>query len=282
MTGADAIPPAARGRVPHPHRGAADSLHYDRQDVENMVELRDVHMALAGRQILRGVSFLVERGETLVVMGASGVGKSTVLRLVLGILKADRGSVSVAGVDMARAEPAELDGVRARIGMVFQGGALFDSLTVGENVGFRLLEKGQLSDEEIASEVREKLSFVDLEPTVAEQMPAQLSGGMRKRVAIARAMVGEPEILLYDEPTTGLDPITSETINQLLVKVRHARATASIVVTHDLDSAFAVGTRFGMLHEGHIIFDGTKREFLESADPYVQEFIHLRKSALVT
>jgi phospholipid/cholesterol/gamma-HCH transport system ATP-binding protein len=183
---------------------------------------------------------------------------------------------------MARAEATDLDAVRARIGMVFQGGALFDSLTVGENVGFRLLEAGQLSDEDIAHEVREKLSFVNLAAEVADQMPAQLSGGMRKRVAIARAMVGEPEILLYDEPTTGLDPITSETINDLLVKVRHARDAASIVVTHDLDSAFAVGTRFAMLHEGHIIFDGTQREFLQSSHPYVQEFIHLRKTGLLS
>jgi phospholipid/cholesterol/gamma-HCH transport system ATP-binding protein len=282
MNAGDASAPTPRGRTPRAPARAADRLHYDRQDVENMVELRDVHLALAGRQVLCGVSLLVERGETLVVMGASGVGKSTLLRLVLGILKPDRGSVWVAGTDMAPAQSAELDAVRARIGMVFQGGALFDSLTVGENVGFRLLEAGQLSDEEIASEVREKLSFVDLAAEVAGQMPAQLSGGMRKRVAIARAMVGEPEILLYDEPTTGLDPITSETINQLLVKVRHTRDAASIVVTHDLDSAFAVGTRFAMLHEGHITFDGTRGEFLESSDPYVQEFIHLRKPALLS
>jgi phospholipid/cholesterol/gamma-HCH transport system ATP-binding protein len=257
-------------------------LDYDRHDVENMVELRDVHLMLGDKPVLQGISLLLERGETLVVMGASGVGKSTVLRLVLGILKPDRGSVFVAGTDMARAQPVELDAVRTRIGMVFQSGALFDSLTVGENVGFRLLEGGKLSDEEIAEEVREKLSFVDLASGVAEHMPAQLSGGMRKRVAIARAMVGEPELLLYDEPTTGLDPISSERINHLLVKVRHARHTASIVVTHDLDSAFAIGTRFAMLHEGHIICDGTKREFLESSDPYVQEFIHLRKPALLS
>ncbi len=282
MTDSDATPSGLRTGAPESPRRSTGRLYYDRHDVENMVELRDVHTTLGDKRVLEGVSFLVERGETLVVMGASGVGKSTVLRLVLGILKADLGSVLVAGTDMARAQPAELDAVRARIGMVFQGGALFDSLTVGENVGFRLLEGGGLSDEEIAEEVREKLSFVDLEAQVADQMPAQLSGGMRKRVAIARAMVGEPEILLYDEPTTGLDPITSERINQLLVKVRHARDTASIVVTHDLDSAFAVGTRFAMLHGGQIIFDGTKREFLESSDPYVQEFIHLRKSALLS
>jgi phospholipid/cholesterol/gamma-HCH transport system ATP-binding protein len=171
---------------------------------------------------------------------------------------------------------------RERIGMVFQGGALFDSLTVGENVGFRLLEKGELTEEEIAEEVREKLSFVDLKPEVADQMPAELSGGMRKRVALARAMVGEPDIILYDEPTTGLDPITSETINQLIIKLRKARDAASIVVTHDLDAAFTVGTRFAMLYEGHIIFDGTKQEFLDSSDAYVQEFIHLRKSTLVS
>jgi phospholipid/cholesterol/gamma-HCH transport system ATP-binding protein len=203
-----------------------------------------------------------------------------VLRLVLGILKPDQGSVLVAGVELARAAAEELDAVRARIGMVFQGGALFDSLTVGENVGFRLQERGEHSDEEILEEVREKLSFVDLEPEIADLMPAELSGGMRKRVAIARAMVGAPDILLYDEPTTGLDPITSETINELLIKLRQVREAASIVVTHDVDAAFTVGTRFAMLYDGRIIFDGTKQEFLASSDAYVQEFIHLRKSTL--
>lgn len=256
----------------------AARLHYDRHHVENMVELQDVHLGFGDKQVLNGVSLLVERGETLVVMGASGVGKSTVLRLVLGILRPQRGSVVVTGTNMAEASRAEIDAVRERIGMVFQAGALFDSLTIGENVGFRLSEKGELSDEEIAEEVTEKLSFVNLEPEVAELMPAELSGGMRKRVAIARAMIGEPDIILYDEPTTGLDPITSETINKLIIKLRQAHAGASIVVTHDLDSAFIVGTRFAMLHGGHIIFDGDKRQFLESEDPYVQEFVHLRKS----
>ena len=255
-------------------------LAYDRHDVENAVELEDVHLAFGEKRVLKGVTFLVERGETLVVMGASGVGKSTILRLVLGILKPDVGSVLVAGTDMARASPDEIGAVRDRIGMVFQAGALFDSLTVGDNVGFRLVEQAELPEEEIEREVHEKLSFVDLEPEIADQMPAQLSGGMRKRVALARAMVGDPDILLYDEPTTGLDPITSETINRLIVKLRQVRDAASIVVTHDLDAAFAVGTRFAMLHEGHIVFDGTRDAFLASTHPYVQEFVHLRRSTI--
>jgi phospholipid/cholesterol/gamma-HCH transport system ATP-binding protein len=245
-----------------------------------VVELRDVRLAFGEKEILKGVTFLVERGETLVVMGASGVGKSTVLRLVLGILQPDAGSVVVAGVDMGRATPEEAKAVRDRIGMVFQAGALFDSLTVGENVGFRLQERGELSDEEIAAEVVEKLSFVDLSPEVADLMPAELSGGMRKRVAIARAIVGSPDILLFDEPTTGLDPITSETIHGMIVKLRRVREAASVVVTHDLDAAFAVGTRFAMLHEGRIVFDGTKRDFLASEHPYVRQFVHLRQSTL--
>jgi phospholipid/cholesterol/gamma-HCH transport system ATP-binding protein len=245
-----------------------------------MVEMRDVRLAFGEKAILKGVSFLVERGETLVAMGASGVGKSTVLRLVLGILKPDAGSVLVTGADIARATPEEAKAVRERIGTVFQSGALFDSLTVGENVAFRLRERGELSDDEIAAEVEEKLSFVDLEPQVAEMMPAELSGGMRKRVAIARAMVGSPDILLFDEPTTGLDPITSETINGLVVKLRQVRDAATIVVTHDLDAAFAVGTRFAMLHEGRIVFDGTKPDFLASEHPYVKQFVHLRQSTL--
>ena len=276
-------PESTAPRSPQSRDAALESrepLHYDRAHVQNMVELRDVHLSFGEKRILEGVSFLVERGECLVVMGASGVGKSTVLRLVLGILRPDQGSVVVTGTDMTEAGEDERDAVRERLGMVFQGGALFDSMTVGENVGFRLYERGELTEEEIAEEVREKLSFVDLEPEVAELMPAELSGGMRKRVALARAMIGEPDIILYDEPTTGLDPITSETIDQLIIKLRKSRDTASIVVTHELDSAFSIGTRFGMLHRGHIIFDGPKEEFLNSPDPYIQEFIHLRKSTL--
>ena len=261
------------------------------------MELRDVRLAFGEKEILKGVTFLVERGETLVVMGASGVGKSTVLRLVLGILQPDAGSVIVAGVDMGRATPEEAKAVRDRIGMVFQAGALFDSLTVGENVGFRLRERGELSDEEIAAEVVEKLSFVDLAPEVAELMPAELSGGMRKRVALARAMVGSPDILLFDEPTTGLDPITATNLTDLIAKVRDLDGVTSIIVTHQLRDAYNVartfvlrrdgayvtsrvddvstlaGTEFLMLSEGRVLFEGSPYELRTSPEPYIREFL---------
>jgi phospholipid/cholesterol/gamma-HCH transport system ATP-binding protein len=238
-----------------------------------VVELRDVRLAFGEKEILKGVTFLVERGETLVVMGASGVGKSTVLRLVLGILQPDAGSVVVAGVDMGGATPEEAKAVRDRIGMVFQAGALFDSLTVGENVGFRLQERGELSDEEIAAEVVEKLSFVDLDPEVADLMPAELSGGMRKRVGIARALASEPEMLLFDEPTAGLDPTNARMVGELIVQLRSGVCDTAVVVTHDLELARTVADRVAILIDGRFAALGTLESVESSEDPAVQAFL---------
>jgi phospholipid/cholesterol/gamma-HCH transport system ATP-binding protein len=241
-----------------------------------MIDLEDVHLAFGEKVILDGIWLEVDRGETLVVMGGSGTGKSTILRIILGLLEPDDGSVYVHGVNVVHATQEVLDEVRGEIGMVFQGGALFDSLTVGENLGFRLTDKGGHSQEEIERLVEEKLSFVNLEPRVKNLMPAELSGGMRKRVAIARAVMGSPRIVLYDEPTTGLDPITSETINQLINKLRDQQNVASIVVTHDIGSALTVGDRFAMLREGHIIFEGDADAVQNTDDDYVRTFIDAR------
>ena len=246
-------------------------------DPENrMIDLEDVHLAFGEKVILDGIWLEVDRGETLVVMGGSGTGKSTILRIILGLLEPDAGSVYVHGVNIVHAGQEVLDQVRGEIGMVFQGGALFDSLAVGENLGFRLHDKGELSELEIDRLVDEKLSFVNLEPHVKNLMPAELSGGMRKRVAIARAVMGSPRIVLYDEPTTGLDPITSETINMLIKKLRDQNNVASIVVTHDIGSALTVGDRFAMLKEGHIIFEGDADAVQNTDDPYVRTFIDAR------
>lgn len=246
-------------------------------DPENrMIDLEDVHLAFGDLVVLDGVWLEVDRGETLVVMGGSGQGKSTILKIVLGLLKPDDGRVYVAGVDIVRAEQEILDEVRSEIGMVFQGGALFDSLTVGENLAFRLQEEGDHDAAEIQDLVEEKLSFVDLEPRVTNLMPAELSGGMRKRVALARAIMGSPKIILYDEPTTGLDPITSETICELINKLRDQQNVASVVVTHDIGSALAVGNRFAMLKDGDIIFEGDADEVLETEEEYVRSFIDAR------
>lgn len=246
-------------------------------DPENrMIDLEDVHLAFGDLVVLDGVWLEVDRGETLVVMGGSGQGKSTILKIVLGLLKPDAGQVYVAGVDIVRAEQEILDEVRSEIGMVFQGGALFDSLTVGENLAFRLQEEGDHDAAAIQGLVEEKLSFVDLEPRVTNLMPAELSGGMRKRVALARAIMGSPRIILYDEPTTGLDPITSETICELINKLRDQQNVASVVVTHDIGSALAVGNRFAMLKDGDIIFEGDADEVLGTEEEYVRSFIDAR------
>jgi phospholipid/cholesterol/gamma-HCH transport system ATP-binding protein len=248
-------------------------------DPENrMIDLEDVHLAFGDKVILDGIWLEVDRGETLVVMGGSGTGKSTILRIILGLLEPDDGRVFVHGVNIAHANQEVLDEVRSQIGMVFQGGALFDSLTVGENLGFRLHEEGGHDEAEIEDLVQEKLSFVDLEPRVRNLMPAELSGGMRKRVAIARAVMGSPRIVLYDEPTTGLDPITSETINGLIKKLRDQENVASVVVTHDIGSALTVGNRFAMLKDGHIIFEGDADEVQSTEDEYVRTFIDARMS----
>ncbi|MGH7565903.1 MAG: ABC transporter ATP-binding protein [Gemmatimonadota bacterium] len=250
-------------------------------DPENrMIDLEDVHLAFGEKAILDGIWLEVDRGETLVVMGGSGTGKSTILRIILGLLEPDAGSVYVHGVNIVHANQGVLDQVRGQIGMVFQGGALFDSLTVGENLGFRLHDEGGHSLEEIERLVEEKLSFVDLEPRVKNLMPAELSGGMRKRVAIARAVMGSPRIVLYDEPTTGLDPITSETINELIKKLRDQENVASIVVTHDIGSALTVGNRFAMLKDGHIIFEGDADAVRSTDDDYMRSFIDARMSGV--
>ena len=269
-----------RSATTAPDHGAREVGGRDRPpDPENrMIDLEDVHLAFGDNVVLDGIWLEIDRGETLVVMGGSGQGKSTILKIVLGLLEPDEGRVYVCGEDIAHAEQELLDRVRGEIGMVFQGGALFDSLTVGENLAFRLREAGEHENEEIERLVEEKLSFVDLEPRVANLMPAELSGGMKKRVALARAIMGSPRIVLYDEPTTGLDPITSETICDLINKLREEHNVASVVVTHDIGSALVVGNRFAMLKDGDIIFEGDADEVLETDQEYVRSFIDARMS----
>jgi phospholipid/cholesterol/gamma-HCH transport system ATP-binding protein len=241
-----------------------------------MIDLEDVHLSFSENTVLDGIWLEVDRGETLVVMGGSGQGKSTILRIILGLLAPDSGRVYVHGVNVTQSSQEVLDQVRRQIGMVFQGGALFDSLTVGDNLAFRLHEEKGHEEEEVIRVVEEKLSFVDLEPKVAGLMPAELSGGMRKRVALARAIMGSPRIVLYDEPTTGLDPITAETITALINKLRDQQGVASIVVTHDIGAALAVGDRFAMLKDGDIIFEGNGEEVLATDNPDVRLFIDAR------
>jgi phospholipid/cholesterol/gamma-HCH transport system ATP-binding protein len=260
-----------------------------------LVWFGDVHLAF-DRPILKGVSFTLRPGTTKIVLGGSGSGKTTILRLILGLLKPDEGTIVVDGTSVGALGEEELRDVRLKIGMVFQEGALFDSLTVGENVGYRLTEEGELEAEAIEARVREMLGFVGL-ATHYDKMPSDLSGGQKRRVAFARALVARPQIMLYDEPTTGLDPITATTITDLICKVRDLDGVSSILVTHQLRDAYNVartfmlkkddeyvtsvvedmstleGTEFMMLREGQVVFEGSPHELQTSNDPYIREFL---------
>ena len=241
---------------------------------EAKVELRDVHLSFGDYRVLRGISFSVTRGEILCILGGSGVGKSTILRLILRLIRPDRGEILIGGRDICTASLEKVFELRQRMGMVFQGSALFDSLTVLDNVAFPLYEHTRLTEEEIRDRVFEVLAFVDLEARgVAELLPAELSGGMRKRVGVARAIVHEPPILLFDEPTSGLDPVTTRTIDDLIVKLRRELGVCAVVVTHDIQSASRVGTRAALLQDGRIVFMGTTNEMLGSTDEYVRAFV---------
>lgn len=262
-------------------------------DAKPVVDVRGISIAFDGPPVFENVSFTVGPGETRILLGPAGIGKSVLLKLVNGLLCPDTGSIRLFGEEITRLREEMLFPLRARTGMVFQEGALFDSLTVRDNVAYQLIQE-QVEDEEIDRRVREALSFVGLEQTF-DMYPASLSGGMRRRVAIARALIHRPELLLYDSPTGGLDPVTSYTIIELIGKQRDVYRTPSIMVTHRLQDAFilctnrfdpAVGrmvplpkgqtnphTTFLMMGDGRLIFDGSLRELLHSEDPFVREFL---------
>lgn len=251
---------------------AEEPPHVDLTDPT--VSLRDVHLSFGDNHVLRGITLDVRQGEILCILGGSGVGKSTILRLILRLLHATAGDVLIEGRDITTVSHDDVLELRERMGMVFQGSALFDSLTVRDNVSFPLYEHTRQTDEEIEHRVREVLSFVDLVPEdVLDLLPAELSGGMRKRVAIARAIVHQPPILLFDEPTSGLDPITTRTIDELILKLRSELNVCGIVVTHDLASATRIATESALLLDGHVIFRGTPEEMYASEIEYVQAFI---------
>lgn len=244
------------------------------EEARPTVELRDVRLAFGAHEVLKGITFEVRQGETLCILGGSGVGKSTILRLILRLLHATAGQVLIEGRDITTVSHDDVLELRERMGMVFQGSALFDSLTVRDNIGFPLYEHTRQTEEQIDARIREVLSFVDLEPSdVLELLPAELSGGMKKRVAIARAIVHEPPIILFDEPTSGLDPITTRTIDELILKLRTELDVCAVVVTHDLMSAARIATESALLYDGRIIFKGTPEEMHASENAYVQQFL---------
>jgi phospholipid/cholesterol/gamma-HCH transport system ATP-binding protein len=266
-----------------------------RQPSAEAIRFENVSLAYDDRRVLDSISFRLPHGETKAIFGVAGSGKSTLLKLALGLIKPDSGRIYVLGEEVTQMSENDLFKLRAQIGMVFQESALFDSFTVRENVAFRLMEEGNVSEDEIERRVREALSFVELEHTV-NMFPAELSGGMRRRVAIARAIITQPEILLYDSPTGGLDPVTSTTIVELIVKQRDVYKTSSLLVTHRLQDAFimathafdrkankmvplASGTRcevpmaFLILREWKVIFDGDLDELAKCKDEYIREYI---------
>ncbi len=237
-----------------------------------MIEIKGLHKSFNGKKVLDGVDLEVRTGETMVIIGASGCGKSVLLRHIIGLMQPDRGSLTVDGTEMAGIKKARLYELRKRFGMLFQGSALFDSLSVEENVGLGLRQHSGLSREEICQRVEEKLAMVGMAGT-GRLMPSELSGGMRKRVGLARALAMDPEYILYDEPTTGLDPITADRINDLMVGLQEKLRITSVVVTHDMVSAGRVADRIAMLHQGRIIFCGTPAEIKKSPDERIQRFI---------
>jgi len=259
------------------------------------IEFQDVHLAFEENQVLRGISFCLPFGETKALFGVAGSGKSTILKLALGLIKPDSGRILVLGNDVTQVREEDLFAMRAKVGIVFQESALFDSLTVRENVAYRLIEEHGVETPDIERRVREALRFVELEQTV-DKFPSELSGGMRRRVAIARAIITEPEVILYDSPTGGLDPITSNTIIELIMKQRDVYKTSSLLVTHRLQDAFTMATHqfdrqtnqmrslprgqycdvpmsFLILRDGKVIFDGDVRQLAHTKDEYIREYI---------
>jgi phospholipid/cholesterol/gamma-HCH transport system ATP-binding protein len=237
-----------------------------------MIEVRDLRKSFGTSKVLDGVSFRIERGESVVIIGRSGGGKSILLKHLIGLLQPDSGQVLIENEDIVPMNERQLLAVRQKFGMLFQGAALFDSMTVAENVAFAFRRNRSVPPEEVAKRVREVLEMVDL-PGTEDKKPAELSGGMRKRVGLARAIIYQPRIVLYDEPTTGLDPIVSDSIDKLILRVRDRLDVTSVVVTHDMRSARRVGQRILMLYQKKIYASGTSEQFFQSQDPIVRRFI---------
>ena len=237
-----------------------------------MIETRNLRKSFGAQTVLDGVSFRIENGESVAIIGRSGTGKSVLLKHIVGLMKPVAGHVEIGGEDIVGMRTRQLNEVRKRMGMLFQSAALFDSLTVGENVALPLRTHTRMDDTQIRARVKERLEWVGLEG-VERSKPASLSGGMRKRVGLARAIVMDPAIILYDEPTTGLDPIMADVIDQLIRSLQRRMGVTTVAVTHDLASAFKIADRIAMLHEGRVVFTGTVAETRSTTDPLMRQFI---------
>lgn len=238
-----------------------------------MIEIKSLYKTFENHQVLNGLDLMVKTGETKVIIGRSGVGKSVLLKSIIGLIKPDSGSIKVNGIEVTTLSEKEYNKIRMEIGMVFQGGALFDSMTVGENVAFVLNEFMELDKKTIEDKVVDALALVGLKD-VDKMMPSKLSGGMKKRVSLARALCMEPQIILYDEPTSEVDPITADAINNLIIEMRDKLKVTSIVVTHDMNAAYKVADTIAMFYHGHVIADGTSNEIRNSTHPVVKQFIN--------
>ena len=238
-----------------------------------MIEIVNLTKTFNERKVLDGANLKIDTGSTCVIIGRSGCGKSVLLKHIVGILKPDSGSLLIDGRDITKFNEKEFDKIRLKVGLVFQGGALFDSLTVGENVGFGLIEHDHVERKELLERIEESLCMVGL-CGIENLLPSELSGGMRKRVALARAICTKPEIILYDEPTTGVDPITADSINELIRSLHDKLKVTSIVVTHDMKSAYRIADKIAMLYQGKIIAEGTPEQIQSSKHPIVYQFIN--------
>ncbi len=237
-----------------------------------MIDIQDLHKSFGDNHVLRGISLQVLEGKTTVIIGASGSGKSVLMKHMIGLLRPDSGKVIVDGLDTTTLSERALSKIREKFGMVFQGAALFDSMSVGDNVAFPLREHRRLREKEIREIVAEKLALFDL-IGVERVFPAELSGGMRKRVGLARAVVLEPRIILFDEPTTGLDPITTESVDDMILSAKQRLGVTSVVISHDIASSFRVGDHVAMIHEGVIVDQGPPQDLRNSKHPYVERFL---------
>ncbi len=237
-----------------------------------MIKVKDVYKSFGQKHVLKGVSLEIKKGESMVIIGGSGSGKSVLLKHIIGLLKPDRGEVLIDGTDITRLGERQLYAVRRRFGMLFQGAALFDSLTVWENVAFALLRQKAVSEKEARQIASEKLKMVGLKG-IEDLMPSELSGGMKKRVGLARAIAHNPEIILYDEPTTGLDPIMADAINELIISLQKRLNVTSVTITHDMTSAYKIADRIAMLYDGRIIEVGTPEEIRNTENPIVRQFV---------
>lgn len=244
-------------------------------DKQPVIEVIDLHKSFGGNGVLKGVNLTIYKGETVVVLGRSGCGKSVLLRHMIGLMKPDSGRILVDGVDITRLKHGELYEMRKKFGMLFQGAALFDSMSVWENVGLGLIEHTDLDTEEIRRRVCQKLELVGLS-RMDDLKPAELSGGMKKRVGLARAIAMDPPVILYDEPTTGLDPIMADVINELIRNLQNSLEITSVAVTHDIKSACKIGDRLALLFDGKIVFEGTPDDIRSTKDEIVKQFIEGR------